>query len=141
MKKVVSVVLVFAIVFSFTSAFADRHLFAHYSLFIDGEFYNSFFNAGFDFDSEVIDFYLYDDFKGGLFSRNKWTNGERISTGLVSADYIRNEDGFTLSFPDGTTFLGYWDQNDEDIWLNMGAGYFRLCPVHSFDISNDWKEK
>lgn len=137
MKRLFSLILVIVVVFSVFSAFADRHLFAHYSVFIDGEFYNSFYKAGFNFDTQMYDLYLYDDFSGALFSKEEWYLGQRTDSGLLSVKYSKTPDGFTLTFDDGSSFDGYWDENEEDLWLNIGGAYFRFCPVHSFNIQKD----
>ena len=144
MKRIVLIILVFAIVLSVSSAFADKHLFAHYSVFIDGEFYNTFFNAGFKFDTQMYDFYLYDDFSGGLFCKEEWYKGKRSNSGMNEVKYTSTGSGnFKLSFADGSSFNGYWDpENDEDIWICLGGKtYFRFTPVHSFDIQKDMVEK
>ena len=140
MKKLISLILALSIILcSFSFAMADRHILTHYSLFIDGEFYNSFFNAGFDFDTQMFDIYLYDDFTGALFCKEEWYRGQRISSGMIEVTYKSSNGSFSLIFDDGSSFDGYWDENDEDLWLNLGGAYFRFCPVHSFDIQKDLK--
>lgn len=144
MKKLFCLLIVLVVAFSCFSSFAlaDKHLFAHYSLFVDGEFYNSFFNAGFKFDTQMYDVYLYDDFSGALFSKEEWYYGQRINYGLKEAKYTSSSSSFTLTFDDGSTISGYWDENDEDMWLNLGGdSYFRLHPVPSFDIQKDMVNK
>ena len=141
MKRLLSLIIVFCLVFSVSSSFADKHLYAHYSVFIDGAFYNSFYKAGFDFDTQMYDLYLYDDFSGALFNKEEWYMGQRINYGLKYATYKNTSNGFTLTFEDGSSFDGYWDENDEDLWLNLGGAYFRFCPIHSFDIQKDMISK
>ena len=141
MKRLFSVVLVLCIVFSVSVSFSDRHLYAHYSLFIDGDFYNTYFNLGFDYDTLMYDFYLYDDFSGGLFCKEEWYKGQRINYGLQSLKYEKTASGFSLIFTDGSSYSGYWDENDDDLWLDLGGAYFRFCPVHSFDIQKDMVSK
>ena len=143
MKKLIAFALAVCVLFSVSCSFASKHVFAHYSLFVDGEFYNSFFKAGFDFDTQMMDFYLYDDFSGGYFTKEEWVNGERKNYGTSEVSFVKNGDSFKLVFSDGSSFDGYWDENDEDLWLMLGAGqgYFRFVPVHSFDISEDMKVK
>ena len=143
MKKFVAFVLVVCALFSVSCSVAERHIYAHYSLFVDGEFYNSLFNANFDFDTQMMDFYLYNDFSGGYFTKEEWIKGQRKTYGTSEVSYVKSGDSFRLVFPDGSFFDGYWDENDEDLWLLLGAGqgYFRFVPVHSFDISKDMKAK
>ena len=141
MKRLLSLILVICIVFSVSLAFADKHLSAHYSVFVDGDFYNSFYKAGFDFDTQMYDFYLYDDFSGGLFCKEEWYKGQRINYGLQEVKYQKTDSGFSLFFSDGSSSSGYWDENDEDLWLDLGGAYFRFCPVHSFDIQKDMISK
>lgn len=144
MKRLILIILVLSVVFSTSAAFADRHLFAHFALFIDGEFYNTFFKAGFNYDTLMYDFYLYDDFSGGLFSKEEWYKGQRTYSGLQEVKYTSTgSDSFKLTFSDGSSFVGYWDEeNEEDIWICFSdAAYFRFVPVHSFDIQKDMVDK
>lgn len=144
MKRIILIILVLSVVFSVSAVFADQHLFAHFSLFIDSEFYNTFFKAGFKNDTEMYDFYLYDDFSGGLFCKEEWYMGQRINYGLHEVKYTNTgSDSFKLTFDDGSFFSGFWDkENDEDIWISFnGKTYFRFVPVHSFDIQKDMVDK
>ena len=142
MKRILAVFLVVFVLLSST-ALAAKHIYNHYTLFIDGEFYNSFFKAGFNFDTQMFDFYLYDNFHGGLFCKEEWSNGVRSSTGFFECVYTNNhDDTFSLSMDNGQVFNGYWDENGEDLWLCLGGkSYFRFCPVHSFDIQKDMVNK
>lgn len=141
MKKLLAVLLIIVLIVP-SFSLADRHLFAHYSLYIDGEFYNSFFKAGFKFDTQLFDFYLYDDFSGGLFSKEEWYMGQRINYGLTDVKYSSSASGIVLTLSDGSVFNAYWDDNDEDLWIDLGGGtYFRFVPVHSFDIQKDMVKK
>ena len=141
MKRFLSVFLFLCILFSVSASLADKHLYAHYSLFIDGEFYNTFYKAGFEFDTQLYDLYLYSDFSGVLFSKEEWYKGQRINYGLEYATYKNTSDGFTLIFDDYSVIDGYFDKDTEDIWLNLGGAYLRLCPVHSFNIQKDMVSK
>lgn len=141
MKRFLSVFLFLCILFSVSASLADKHLYAHYSLFIDGDFYNKIFNAGFDFDTQMYELFLYDDFSAALFNKEEWYRGQRINYGLKYVTYKNTSDGFTLTFEDGSIIDGYWDENDDDLWLNLGGVYLRLCPVHSFDIQKDMTSK
>lgn len=141
MKKLISVLLALAVLFSVSFSLADRCILDHYSLFVDGSFYNAFFNAGFDYDTLMYDFYLYDDFTGGLLSKEQWSGGKRTSSGMIEVKYKSSGDSFSLVFDDGSSYEGYWDENGDDLWLDLGGAYFRFCPVHSFDIQKDFKGK
>ena len=134
--------LLFVLVFLPVVSLADQYLFAHYSLFIDGEFYNSIFNAGFNFDTQVFNLYLYNDFIGGIFHKVEWVNGERKDYGDSSFTYVKGSPYFTIVYSDGSSMRGFWDDNDDDIWINLGGNsVFRFCPVHSFDIQKDMVNK
>lgn len=144
MKRLFVIILVLSFVLSCSAALADRYIFGHYSLFIDGDFYNSFFKAGFDFDTQMYDFYLYDDFSGGLFSSEKWVNGQRICSGWKEVKYTKLDPGFfQIVFDDNSFFNGYWDEeNDEDLWICLaGNTYYRFSCIHSFDIQKDMVTK
>ena len=145
MKKLLIVFLVLSFALSSSFAFAsDRYIFNHYTLFVDGELYRGMFNADFGYDTLMYDFLLYDDFSGGLLMKEQWNYGQRTNSGYQNVKYEKMGDGnFKLVFEDGSFFPGYWDkENDEDIWLCFGGDtYFRLSPVHNFDIQKDMVNK
>ena len=117
----------------------DDSLISRYSCFIDGMFYKSFFKDGFSFNSMLIDFYL-TDIDCGYFQRYVWDSNGLTDSGLLSVAYIVNYPKFDLIFHDGSILSGYWDENGDDVWLDMGAGYFRLKPAPLFNVSTDWKD-
>lgn len=145
MKKILLVILVLSLVFSSSFAFAsDRCVYTLYTLFVDGQFYNEFFNAGFGYDTLIYYFLFFDDFTGGLIMKEEWKHGQRSASEFNYVKYESSKYGdFTLTFDDGSSFKGYWDkENDEDLWLCFGGdSYFRLTPVHSFDIQKDFVNK
>ena len=141
MKKLITVILILTLILPATAAYgADLYVSSKYSTFVDAELYNAFFNAGFNFDSQLIDLIIMSDFKTAYYSKEEWANGQRITTGMVKCDYAATSGKFTITFPNGEVFDGYYDDNGEDVWLNLGGAYFRLCPVHYFDISKDFKD-
>lgn len=141
MKRLVSFLLVLVIVFSLSSAFADRYIFAHYSLFLDGQFYNSLLGGGFSFDTRMIDLYIYDDFSGGYMMNEQWSGGRRSVRGPTEFTYQKTGyPHFTIVFDDGSSLDGCWDENDEDLWLKLGDSYLLLHEVPSFNIQTDSKD-
>ena len=138
MKKLIAIILILALLVPAVSS-ADLSVLSCYSLFIDAEAYNSFFNAGWDYDSMWVSVVIMSDGKTAYYQKEEWTDGERITTGLTKCAYSVNSGKFTLSFSNGEVLSGYYDENDEDMWLNLGGAYFRLCPVHYFYITKDFK--
>lgn len=140
MKKLLTVVLILSILLPATVCFAEREmLLAQYVLYIDGNFYNSFFNAGFDYDTLVFNVYFLSDFSGCYIHKQEWENGWRKDYSVVKTSYIKDGDGFKLVYEDGSFHSGKWDENGDDMWLDLNGGWFRLVPVHSFDIQKDFK--
>ena len=140
MKKLIALILILALAVP-AIASADLSVLFCYSLFIDAELYNSVFNAGFDYDSMWISVLIMSDGQTAYYQKEEWKNGERITTGLVKGDYSVKSEKFTISFKNGETFDGYFADDDECIWLNLGGAYFRLGEVHYFDISKDFRSK
>jgi hypothetical protein len=126
---------------SVSLAVADKHLYNHYALLIDGNFYNEFFGAHFDYDTILLDIYLCDNFRDGYMYKEMWSGGEKTSPGFSAFYYSSTGKDFTLTFKDGSSISGYWDDNDDDIWISSGDVYFRLCPVHYFDMNKDMVTK
>ena len=138
MKKLIAIILILALLVPAVSS-ADLSVLSCYSLFIDAEAYNSFFNAGWDYDSMWVSVVIMSDGKTAYYQKEEWTDGERITTGLTKCAYSVNSGKFTLSFSNGEVLSGYYDENDEDMWLNLGGAYFRLGSVHYFLITKDFK--
>lgn len=141
MKRFFTLLLILALVLPAAAYSAEREmLLAQYVLFIDGEFYNSFLNADFGYDTLVFDVYFFSNFKGCYIHKQEWKDGLRKDYGVVKTTYVKDNDGFILVYEDGSYTLGKWDENGDDMWLDLNGGWFRLVPVHSFDIQKDWKD-
>lgn len=138
MKKLIAIILIMAFVVP-VAAYADLYVMGCYSLFIDAYAYNSLFNAGFEYDSMWINLIIMSDGKTAYYQKEQWQNGERITTGLTKCDYSVKSGKFTLSFKTGEKFDGYFDEDDDCVWLNLGGAYFRLGAVHYFEITKDFK--
>ena len=137
MKKCLCIFLILFLLLP-AASWADNYIFDLYTLFIDGHSYNAMFNAGFDFDTQVYDMYFYDDFSGGIFARYEWAGGVQVDNRMIEFTYANHPDGFTITLDSGTVFDGYWDDNDEDMWLCLGGtNYFRFHPVPTFSLSED----
>ena len=65
MKRFFTFILIIALILPAAVCSADREmLLAQYTLFIDGDFYNSFFSVDFGYDTLVVDIYFFSDFSG-----------------------------------------------------------------------------
>ena len=140
MKRFFTFILIIALILPAAVCSADREmLLAQYTLFIDGDFYNSFFNVDFGYDTLVVDIYFFSDFSGCYIHKQEWKDGWRKDYGIVKTTYKKDGDGFKLIYEDGSSTPGKWDENGDDMWLNLSGAWFRLVPVHSFDIQKDFK--
>ena len=140
MKKLIAMILLIGLLVPVTSsADSDYFLFQRYTNYIDGDFYNSFFNSNFAFDIRIMDVYLYNDFKSASICCQLWTDGKYESTGMEECSFKIENDKITIIPPDNIPIVGYWDENEDDLWLDFGSGYFRFSQAHQFNIQKDWE--
>lgn len=142
MKKLFAILIALAILVPVVACASNLYVDRRYTLFIDGNLYNAFFSAGFDFETQIIDIYFLSDYKSAYYCKQEWKKDSGYtSTGMVDCTFSYKSGKFYLTFPDGSYFEGYDDENEEDLWLNLGGGTFKFILDHSFDIQKDWKGK
>ena len=141
MKKLFALLLAAVLLFSVPASAAGFHLDTYFSCFFDGYRASSTYKSSVSFDALILDVYFSSKDDLAFFSQKKLVNGTWSDSGVVSAVYTDGpEMSFTLTMPDGSVFPGYFDLNGEDIWLDIGAGYFRLHRVKDMKLSDDWRK-
>lgn len=141
MKRLITIILIMALVMPAVAS-AKLSILGCYSLFIDADLYNSFFNADWGYESMWISVLIMSDGNTAYYQKEEWSNDEHITTGLTKCSYSVKSGKFTLSFKNGEILSGYYDDETDDMWLKFGGtggAYFRLSPVHYFDLSADFK--
>ena len=140
MKKLTAIILAMVLIIP-VAASASVCVSDAYILFIDADKYNREYNAGFDFDSAIFELVFESDGKTVYYCRQMWKKGVHTSTDFIECSLSSEGDSFTVSFPDGTVFRGYYDPNQNGVWLTLGGNsYFRFLPVQRYDISVDYKK-
>ena len=130
--------LLFA-VFAFASA---PHVETYYSCFFDAYSANNIFGSDLNFDSMIIELYFTSQEDLVYYSYKTLSSGSWRDTGVVSCAYNElSSTEFGLTMPDGSVFPGYFDANGEYVWLDIGAGYFRLHRVKNMNLFEDWTKK
>ena len=139
MKKLITIILILAMLLP-AAASAASYVYDVYNHFIDGNYYNRTFGSGFDFDSMLFELIVMSDERTAYWSKQSWTDGIRSATDVIECKFSSNGSTFTISFPDGTEFDGFYDQDGNGVWVCLGSNtYFRFSPVHSYDAVEDYK--
>lgn len=143
MKRLFSLALAALLLFTLPASASTPHVDTYFSCFFDAYRANSIFGSSLDFDSMIIDVYFSSDEDLAYYAMKKLSGGVWTDTGTVSAVYADVDKGFTLTMPDGSVFPGYFDfEGDQQyIWLDIGAGYFRLHRAREMNLFNDWTKK
>jgi len=140
MKKLTTLLLVLAMILP-ASSYAVTCVSEAYTLFIDADMYNKQYNAGFDFDSAIFDLIFMSDGKTVYYCRQMWKQGRHSSTDYIECVFSSGNDSFTITFPDGSSFNGYFDPDQNGVWLSLGGkSYFRFLPVARYNIDEDYKK-
>lgn len=141
MKKLITIVLILALILP-AAAIASNCVSDVYTLFIDADMYNRLYNSNFDFDSAVFDLIVMSDGKTAYYSKQMWSNGIRTTTDVVECRITSDSTSLTITFPDGSSFAGYYDDDQNGVWINLGGkAYFRFAPVHRYDVTEDFTQK
>ena len=143
MRKVLSFLLSLFLLLSLVSvSLADLdplYVSRHYTLFIDGRLATSGKASLFDFDSLCVDLYMLDGDQRAYLSVSKSFSGIFIASGTVAVNVVENNGTLFFASDDGNYTTGRYDENGEDIWLDLEGRTFRLRPVPTFSIYEDWK--
>jgi len=139
MKKLLAVILILSMLLP-VAVSASTYASDAYILFIDAKAMNQTYNSSFDFDSAIFELVFNSDGKTAYFCKQMWKNGKHTSSNFVECKLTSKTNYFVLSMPDGSKFSGYFDKNQNGVWLTLGgASYFRFLPVQRYDISVDYK--
>lgn len=141
MKRIFAFALAALLLFAVPASAFSPHVDTYFSCFFDGYRASRSFNSPLGFDSMIIDLYFPPDDDLAYYSMKKLSGGVWTDTGVVSAVYTDSGKDFTLTMPDGSVFPGYFDLNGEDVWLDIGAGFFRLHRVREMNLFEDWTKK
>lgn len=142
MKRIFAFILAALLLFAVPASAFSPHVDTYFSCFFDGYRASRAFNSPLGFDSLIIDLYFPPDDDLAYYSLRKLSGGVWTDTGVVSAVYAATSSReFTLTMPDGSVYPGYFDLNGEDVWLDIGAGFFRLHRVREMNLFEDWTKK
>ena len=139
MKKIFAFLLAALLLFSVPASALSPHVDTYFSCFFDAYSANKSFGVSLDFDSMIIDIYFPPQDDLAYYTMKKLSGGVWTDTGTVSVVYTETSSReFTLTMPDNTIFPGYFDLNGEDLWLDIGAGFFRFHRVKNMNLLEDW---
>ena len=133
--------------FSCTSSFAESvpenvRLSTHYSLFISYSDNNSSGKGPlFPFDSYSADLYFVEGNKQAYLCTTKCFSGIFITSGMVNVSVAENNGLLYLADSNGNCVTAFYDENGTDLWIYLENVYFRMTPVPSFSVFNDWKSQ
>lgn len=141
MKKLLTLILAVTLILPAASS-ASVCVSNVYTLFIDADTYNRQYGAGFNFDSAIFDLVILSEGKTAYYCKQMWQNGVRTSTDYIECIFTSSGNTFTLTFKDGTVFDGYFDPDQNSVWICFGQNtYFRFSSVHRYDAVDDINKK
>ena len=141
MKKLFCLLL---ILFMFVpSALADSDplfISQHYSVFVDTRQETSGKGASpFTFDSLCMDVYFVEGSDTAYISTVRTFSGLFLSSGSVKVSVVDQDGILYFVSDDGNYITGQYDENGTDLWMDLEYGTFRLRPVPSFSMFDDWR--
>ena len=140
MKRFFALFLAALLSFSVPASAAPERLDQYYACFYDAYTYGQLLNKSLSFDTLFLELFFTTKDDTVYYSKKMWKSGQLDDTGVVSAVYAESGNNFTITMPDDTVFSGYWDPDNDAVWLDIGAGFFLLHRIKPLDIFTEWNK-
>ena len=142
MKRILALLLFALLLFSVPASAAGlERLDLYYACFFDVHDIGQLTGSSVPFDTLFLELFFTTKDDLVYYSQKTWTDGKVKDSGLVSAVYAENKENFTLTMPDGSVYNGYFDNDDQYSWLDIGIGYLKLTRVKELNAFTDWVKK
>ena len=142
MKRIFALLLAALLLFSVpASAASNQRLDLYYACFFDVHDVGQLTGSSVPFDTLFLELFFTTKDDLVYYSQKTWTDGKVKDSGLVAAVYAENKENFTLTMPDGSVYIGYFDNDDQYAWLDIGIGYLKLTRVKELNAFTDWVKK
>lgn len=142
MKKLVTIILILALLLPAASLADDLCIARHYTIHIDGTspaLRTQYGSRLFDYDSFTMDLFLTNDLVNGYMFQTQYTSGIFLNSGMIQCKIATVMDQKYLVNGSGDNFPIMEDDESDDLWINFGRGYFRMHLVDIFNSGTDWK--
>lgn len=142
MKKLISVLLILALLLPLAALADDFYIARHYSLHINAHTGKTTSPKGgsmFDFDSVTMDLFLTSDGENGYMIETTCTSGIFFSSGIYQVRLVTVGGNSFIVDNNGNNYAVTFDENGTDLWLNTSRGLFRFRLVEYMDPFTDWK--
>ena len=142
MKKIFTLLLAALLLFSVpASAVGPERLDLYYACFFDVYNVGQLTGSPVPFDTLCIELFFTTDDDLVYYSQKTWKSGSVTDSGLVAAVYAEEKENFTLTMPDGSVYIGYFDYDNNAAWLDIGMGYLKLSRIKELNAFEDWVKK
>lgn len=138
MKKLITIVLILAMLLPAAACSESLRVVRHYSLLIDSATTASNSGNMFDFDSLTVDLFITSDENLCYYIETTCIAGIFVSGGAVACRMIERGDTMMLVDESGNSRPIRKDESSGDLWIDIGRGFFRMRLVEPFDIYSDW---
>lgn len=140
MKKLITVILILALILPAAALAADSYLVEHYALLIDAESAKTGKDASpFDFDSLTIDLYMTADQEHGYLNITRSVYGVFLNDGMIQVRLVDIDGSLYIVTGSGDNFPVRKDDETGDMWIAYGASFFRMHRVEPFNLYSDWQ--
>lgn len=139
MKKFFALLLVLLLLPLVSLADDPVILSEHYSVFISGSANRSAGKGAlFPFDSYSADLFIAEGGSRGYLMTSKCFSGLFISSGMVSVTIAESDGVLYIADDRGNYVTATRAENGTDLWITLENCLFRMQPVPSFSVFNDW---
>ena len=143
MKKLISVLLILALLLPLAALADDFYIARHFTLHINAHTDETHAVKGGsmfkDFDSLTMDLFLSADGKSGYMLETQCVSGLFVSSGVYQVSLVTIAGRDYLLDNTGDRYPVAFDENGSDLWLTTSLGTFRFHLVESMNPLTDWQ--
>lgn len=142
MKRLFALVLAALLLFALpASAAGVQRLDLYYACFFRVHDLEEVIAFSAPFDTLFLELFFTTDDDLVYYSQKTWKGGKVSDSGLVPAVYAEDKENFTLTMPDDSVYKGYFDYDNNAVWLDIGMGYLKLARIKEMNPFTDWVKK
>lgn len=142
MKKIFTLLLAALLLFSVpASAAGPERLDLYYACFFDVHDVGQLTGSPVPFDTLFLELFFTTNDDLVYYSQKTWKDGKVKDSGMVTAVYAQDKENFILTMPDDSVYKGYFDYDNNAVWLDIGMGYLKLTRIKELNPFTDWVKK
>lgn len=140
MKRIVSLILILAMLLPAAALASNNRIVDHYTVLIDAETTKTGKGASpFDFDSLTIDLYLSSEEGHGYLNIARFIQNIYLNDGMIPVSLVDINGTQYIVNGSGTNIRIRKDEETDDLWIEYRSHFLRMHRVEPFSLYADYE--